>query len=91
MRNIFKTFLCIADYQIYEGTWIRESDNAKITCRFRLDGKLKCRWHEGGPQNVLEITKSSITWDENPMIIGSYNEGTISWTNGSIWAKQGQY
>ena len=87
--NLELHFVSILDYHLYNGVWIRISDGSKITCRFRFDGKLKCRWHEGGPRNVLDVTKSSIAWDSDPMIKGSYSDGSITWTNGSTWVKQG--
>ena len=84
-------YIYIADYQLYEGIWIRASDGAKITCHLRFDGKLKCNWEEGGPSNVLEITKSSLVWDKYGAITGAYNDESIAWTNGSIWVKQGKF
>ena len=73
----------------YDGVWIRASDGSKITCSVLADGKLKCQWHSGGPHNILDVTKSSITWDKDPMIRGSYSNRSITWTNGSSWVKQG--
>ena len=81
----------ILDYPLYEGTWIRSSDGAKIKCRFRVDGKLKCQWEEGGPQNLLLITNSTITWDKDRTITGSYSDGSICWTNKNTWIKEGKH
>ena len=79
------------DYDIYEGIWMRSSDSAKIRCDFRFDGKLKCKWDEGGAQNVLEVTKTCLTWDKDSTVKGSYDNGSITWSNGSIWIKEGAY
>ena len=83
-------FFTILDHHLYEGVWIRSSDGTKIRCNFGFNGKLKCQWEEGGPKNILEVAKPSITWDMDPMIKGTYSDGSITWTNGSIWVKQGE-
>ena len=75
---------------IYVGTWERSKDGADINCSFRFDGKLKCQWDEKSALNIIDVTETSLTWDRDPNVTGTYDNGTITWSNGSVWEKVGK-
>ena len=95
MRNFYRSNLEILfqllDYHIYEGTWTRSKDGASISCSFRFDGKLKCQWDENSATNIIAVTNASLIWDRDPNVTGTYSNGTITWSNGSVWEKVGKY
>ena len=87
--NNFWNYLYL-DHHIYEGTWARTKDGSKIHCSIRFDGKLRCKWEESATSNIVEVSKTSLTWDRDPNITGTFDNDTITWSNGSIWEKIGK-
>ena len=88
---------------MYAGIWIIGPDGNKIKCRVPSNNKLECYWmnNDGSEGDIYEIynldlSKSTITHDEEPSLNGVWTrDGFIKWNkyirNNSYndWIKEG--
>ena len=56
------------------------------------NGKLKFKtknWRAGKSNNLLNMTKEDVWWENEPKMKGNYKDGSITWKNGQKWTKIG--